>query len=140
MNVLRVDHTGIAVENMDEALAHYQRVYGVGVTERVHVPDQRVEVAFLALGDTQLELVCPTTSDSGVARFLARRGPGLHHVAVQVADIAAELNDLHQQGVELIDRRPRAGAHGLVAFVHPRGNGGVLLELVQNVRDQELSG
>lgn len=132
MNLQRVDHTAIAVKDMDEALVRYCRLLGVEVYERVAVPQQGVEAAFLAIGDTSLELICPTDPQSGVARFLERRGEGLHHVGLLVDDISAELDRLRRDGVELIDEEPRRGAHGSVAFLHPRGTGGVLIELVQH--------
>jgi methylmalonyl-CoA/ethylmalonyl-CoA epimerase len=127
----RIDHTAIVVADMDAALQRYHQLFGVHPTERVVVPDQQVEVAFLSLGDTQLELVHPTTSTSGIARFLQRRGEGLHHVGVLVADIREELRTLQSAGVELIDPSPRQGAHGLIAFIHPRATGGVLIELIE---------
>src|SRR5579875_509028 len=138
MNPRRIDHTAIAVRDLDEAIARYQRLYGIGSVERLPVADQQVDVAFLPVGDTMLELVSPTTNTSGVARFLERRGEGLHHIAFAVYDIERELDSLRREGVRLIDDQPRRGAHGVVAFVHPEGTGGVLVELVQHVADQEL--
>lgn len=132
MNLIRIDHTGIAVRDMDEALERYKRIYGLDASERVTVPDQHVAVAFLPLSDTQLELVQPTDGQSGVARFLEKHGEGLHHIAFLVEDIRRELRRLQEEGVELIDREPRKGPHGLVAFIHPRGTGGVLTELVEH--------
>ncbi len=132
MNLIRIDHTGIAVRDMDEALERYKRIYGLDARERVTVPDQHVAVAFLPLSDTQLELVQPTDGQSGVARFLEKHGEGLHHIAFLVEDIRRELRRLQEEGVELIDREPRKGPHGLVAFIHPRGTGGVLTELVEH--------
>jgi len=138
MNLLRIDHTGIAVRDLDEALERYRRTYGLQPSERLPVPTQHVEVAFLAIGDTRLELVQPTDDQSPVARFLDRRGEGLHHVAILVQNIREELQRLSDNGVELIDREPRPGAHGLVAFVHPREAGGVLVELIEDVEDEVL--
>lgn len=132
MNLLRIDHTGIAVRDMDEALARYKRIYGLEPSERVSVPDQHVEVAFLPLSDTRLELVQPTDTQSGVARFLEKRGEGLHHVGILVEDIHRELQRLAGEEVDLIDREPRPGPHGLVAFIHPRASLGVLVELVEH--------
>lgn len=138
MNLLRVDHTAIVVADMDEALARYQRIWGLEPRIRREVPDQRVEIAFLPVGDTQLELIRPLDAESGVARFLEQHGESLHHVGIAVGDIRAELETLSQEGVQLIDREPRHGVHGLVAFVHPRSTGGVLIELVQNTHDAWL--
>jgi methylmalonyl-CoA/ethylmalonyl-CoA epimerase len=138
MSVLRVDHTAIAVHNLDEALEWYRRLYGMIQSKRAFVPDQQVEVAFLTASDSELELICPVDSTSGVARFLARRGEGLHHIGFLVEDIKAELERLEKEGVELIDRLPRRGVHGLIAFIHPRSMGGMLVELVERVEDQTL--
>lgn len=131
MNIRRIDHTAIAVHDLSRAIDRYLALLPGAVIERLQVPDQQVEVAFLRLADTALELVQPLSEDSAVARFLARRGEGLHHVAFAVHDLRAELDRLERHGVELIDREPRPGAHGLVAFIHPRSTG-ILLELVQH--------
>lgn len=133
MTFTRIDHTAIAVHDLDEAVPRFERLYQTRCAERVTVREQQVEVAFLPLGDTQLELIAATSEDSGVARFLAARGEALHHIAVAVDDIAGELGRLQQSGVRLIDSEPRRGAHGRIAFVHPAGTGGVLLELVETV-------
>lgn len=127
----RIDHTAIAVRDMDEALERYGRLFGLRPSDRRIVPNQQVEVAFLAAGGTQLELICPIAPDTGVARFLDRHGESLHHVAFAVQDIDSELARLQAEGVELIDAAPRQGAHGRVAFIHPRGTGGVLVELIE---------
>jgi methylmalonyl-CoA epimerase len=131
MNLLRVDHTAIVVRDMDTALARYAHLYGLSPSQRATAQDQGVEVAFLPIGDTQLELIQPLDSTSGVARYLAKHGEGLHHIGILVQDIHQELQRLAEEGVELIDREPRRGIHGLIAFVHPRSSGGVLIELVQ---------
>lgn len=138
MNLLRIDHTAIVVADIDEALQRYRRLWGLEPEIRTEVPDQRVEIAFLPVGDTQLELIRPLDADSGVARFLERHGESLHHIGIAVEDIRAELDDLAESGVELLDRQPRKGVHGLIAFIHPRGSGGVLIELVQNIHDAWL--
>jgi methylmalonyl-CoA epimerase len=138
VNLLRVDHTAIVVSDMDEAVQRYGRIWNVHPSLRAPVPDQHVEVAFLPVGDTQIELISPLSADSGVAYFLERHGESLHHIGIAVEDIRAELEDLRTQGIELIDREPRHGVHGLIAFVHPRGTGGVLIELVQNEHDDWL--
>lgn len=138
MNALRVDHTAIVVRDMDEAIERYQRLYGVQVRDRTHVPEQGVEVAFLALGNTQLELVCPMAGASGVARFLKKRGESLHHIGLLVGDIREELRELAGAGVALIDAEPRKGVHGWIAFVQPRETGGILVELVERCADGTL--
>jgi methylmalonyl-CoA/ethylmalonyl-CoA epimerase len=127
----RIDHTAVAVKDLDEAIPRYERLYGSKFHERVVVGDQRVEIAFIAFGDTQIELISPIDQDSGVAHFLSARGEGLHHIGMQVDDIVSELERLAQGGVRLIDTEARPGVHGLIAFVHPKGTGGVLLELIQ---------
>ena len=133
MNVsLRIDHTAIVVRDLDTALDRYRALLGTPIVEPIVVEEQRVRVAFLPLGDTNLELVEPTDSYTGVARFLERHGEGMHHVGVGVADIHGEIERLMKEGVRLIDRSPRQGPHGLIAFVHPSASGGVLIELVQN--------
>ena len=130
---LKIDHIGIATERLDEGLAIWRDVLGLTVAETEEVADQRVRVAMLPIGDTRIELLEPTTSDSAVGKFLAKRGPGIHHIAVKVEDITASLADLKNKGARLIDETPRIGAGGcLVAFVHPTSANGVLIELVQH--------
>lgn len=128
----RIDHTAAAVRDLDAAIDRYTRLYGVQYVERYDVPDQGVKVAFLTLGDTRLELITPLHDTSGVARFIEKRGEGLHHIGVQVDNLEDELARLGREGAELIDHEPRRGPHGPVAFVHPRSTGGVLVELVQH--------
>jgi methylmalonyl-CoA epimerase len=129
--MLRLDHTAIAVRDLDEALDRYSRIYGVGPSERAIVRNQGVEIAFLPLGDASLELICPLDNNSGVGRFLEKNGEALHHIGVAVLNLRAELKRLSRERIELIDSEPRPGVHGPIAFVHPRGTGGVLLELVE---------
>jgi methylmalonyl-CoA/ethylmalonyl-CoA epimerase len=135
-----IDHVGIAVGNLADALAFYRDALGLDVEMPEDVPSQRVRAHFLRLddGDTPgpasaaLELLEATADDSPVAKYLTRRGPGLHHIAFRVPDIVAALAQLKARGVRLIDEAPRSGAHGsLVAFVHPSSTHGVLVELLQ---------
>jgi len=128
----KIDHVGIVVRDIEQALEAYQVALGLPLQEIVEVPDQQVRVAFLPAGESNVELVQPTVEDSGVARFLAKHGEGIHHLCLEVEDIESTLERLKAHGVPLIDRRPRAGAHGRVAFVHPKGMHGVLLELVEH--------
>ena len=129
MNGLPVDHVALAVHDLAEAVPLYERLTGARGSEPEEVPGQGVRVAFVGI----LELIEPTDPDGGVARFLARRGQGLHHVAYRVDDCAAELARLVAEGFEAIDAAPRPGAGGhLVAFLHPRSTGGTLVELVQH--------
>ena len=126
-----LDHVAIAVESIAAVLPTYEAMFGASGSPPEHVASQHVDVVFVGAGPARLELLQPTTADSAVGRFLARRGPGLHHIAYRVADLEAELARLAAAGAELIDRVPRAGAGGhRVAFIHPRSTGGVLVELV----------
>ncbi|HVW88905.1 MAG TPA: methylmalonyl-CoA epimerase [Gaiellaceae bacterium] len=133
MAALAVHHVGVAVDDLDAAVAAYASLFGAVVDHRARVEDQGVEAASLAVGGSRIELLAPLGPDTPVGRFLAKRGPGLHHVAFEVADVAAELDRLRADGVELIDETPRRGLFGLqVAFVHPQATGGVLAEFVGN--------
>jgi methylmalonyl-CoA/ethylmalonyl-CoA epimerase len=129
---LPLDHVAIAVQSIDDVLPALEAVTGTRGSRPERVEGQGVEVCFLGTGFGKIELVRPLGPDSPVARFLTRRGTGLHHIAYRVADIDATLHRLATHGMELIDRVPRPGAHGhRVAFIHPRSTGGVLVELVQ---------
>jgi methylmalonyl-CoA/ethylmalonyl-CoA epimerase len=126
-----IHHLGVAVADLEEALETYRRLFAADVEHRATVPDQGVEAASLLLGAGRIELLEPLDEDTPVGRFLARRGPGMHHVAYLVADLHAELDRLAHVGAELVDTEPRAGLFGLqVAFVHPDAVHGVLVELV----------
>jgi methylmalonyl-CoA epimerase len=127
-----LDHVAIAVASIDEALPVFELLTGGVGSPRERVESQGVDVVFVGTGVGRLELIEPVSPDSPVARFLEKRGPGLHHLAYRVPDIEAALARLSAAGMRLIDERPRPGAHGrLVAFVHPASTGGVLIELVQ---------
>lgn len=127
-----IDHIGVAVEDLDTALPFYRDVLGLELVHRESVSDQGVEAALLDVGDGHVELVAPLGEDTGVARFLARRGPGLHHVAYRVDDIDEALAELAERGVRLIDEHPRTGIRdSRVAFLHPSSTGGVLTEIVE---------
>jgi methylmalonyl-CoA/ethylmalonyl-CoA epimerase len=131
-----IDHVGVAVEDLDSALALYEGTFGMPVAHRETVSDQGVEAVLLDVGDGHVELLRPLGEDTAVGRFLARRGPGLHHVAYRVDDIDAALAQLREQGVELIDSEPRTGIRASrVAFLHPRATGGVLTEIVEPAAD-----
>ena len=128
----RIEHIAVAVADLEEALAHYRDVWGLEPEHRERVEDQGVEEAMLPLGDSYLQLLGATGPDTTVGKFLARRGEGLHHIAYEVDDLAATLADLKAKGVPLIDEEPRRGGRGhMVAFVHPKGNRGLLVELIQ---------
>ena len=133
MNKPILDHIGIAVNDIDAALELYRDKLGFEVGGIDEVPGFGVKVAFLPLGEGQIELVMPVTADSAIAKFLDKRGPGFHHLCFRVDDIWAELARLEKKGIELVDKEPREGAHGtLVAFLHPKSTGGVLIELAQH--------
>ena len=128
-----VDHVGVAVEDIDAALAIYRGVLGMPLVHRETVSDQGVHAALLDVGDSHIELLQPLGPDTAVGRFLARRGPGLHHVAYRVESVQDTLDTLRAAGVRLIDEHPRTGIRGsLVAFLHPSSTGGVLTEIVQH--------
>lgn len=127
-----LDHVGIAVGDLAEALAFYRDALGLEIEAPEEVVSQRVRARFAPVGEAAIELVEATAPDSPIAKYLDRRGPGLHHVALRVEDIQASLATLKARGVRLVDETPRPGAHGsLVAFIHPSAAHGVLVELVQ---------
>jgi len=130
LKIRGVEHVAIAVDDIDAALAKYREVFGLTAGEREYVESQKTETARLPLGFSALELISPRGNES-LARFLDRRGPGLHHIAIEVEEIEKALQFLDEMGVPLVDRAPRIGAQGhKVAFVHPKATGGVLVELV----------
>jgi methylmalonyl-CoA epimerase len=129
---MKIDHLGIATKGIEEALKFWEDALGLENVHTETVEDQKVRVAMLPVGESRIELLEPTSEDSPISNFLAKRGGGIHHIAVRVDDISASLARLKDQGARLIDEEPRIGAEGcLVAFVHPAASGGVLLELVQ---------
>jgi methylmalonyl-CoA/ethylmalonyl-CoA epimerase len=128
----RIDHVGVAVQELEPALALYRDTMELRVAHREVVAEQGVEAVLLDVGENHVELLAPLDDETPVGRFLARQGPGLHHVAYQVSDIEATLAALKQAGMRLIDEQPRTGIRGSrVAFVHPRSSIGVLTEIVQ---------
>jgi methylmalonyl-CoA epimerase len=130
---LKLDHVGVVVTDLEEAIALYASVFGMRVTLRAGNEQLGIVAAFLELDGAELELIAPTRGDSMVSKFLADRGPGLHHLAYAVRDIKKALADAKSQGLELIDEEPRIGLHGVpIAFIHPKSVGGVLTELVEH--------
>jgi methylmalonyl-CoA epimerase len=130
---MKIDHIGIATRHLDEGLKVWRDVLGLTVDASEEVAEQGVRIAMLPVGDTHVELLEALSPESAVGRFLAKRGPGIHHIAIEVDDIDAALADLKGKGARLIDETPRVGARGcLIAFVHPSSTDGVLLELVQH--------
>ena len=133
MEARGIHHLGVAVENLDEALGTYERLFGAELEHRASVPGQGVEAAAVLVGSGRVELLSPLDDDTPVGRFLASRGPGMHHVAFEVDDILAAPDSLRRDGAELVDEEPREGMFGLqVAFVHPDSVHGVLAEVVSH--------
>jgi methylmalonyl-CoA epimerase len=132
MNLKNIDHIGIAVSNLQESLSFWETSLGIELHGIEEVAEQHVRTAFLPVGGTEIELLEPTRPDSTVARFIEKRGEGLHHIAIRVDDIEVALAELKAKGVQLIDETPRNGAGGSrIAFVHPKATHGVLLELCE---------
>jgi methylmalonyl-CoA/ethylmalonyl-CoA epimerase len=130
--ITKVNHLGIAVRDLEQAAKTLKEAFGLDVSSVLEVSSQKVRVAFVPVGETRLELLEPTCEDSAVAKFLASKGEGLHHVALETTDVAKGLKDAEANGMRLIDKEPREGAHGTkVGFVHPKSTFGVLFELVQ---------
>ena len=130
---MKIDHIGIATPRLAEALAVWQDALGLSIDSTDEVAEQGVRVAMLPIGETHIELLEPLSDSSPVGKFLEKRGPGIHHIAIKVMDIRQSLNELKAKGARLIDETPRVGANGwLVAFIHPATTNGVLLELVQH--------
>ena len=131
----KIEHVALAVADLDAAVEHYSTVWGLEVVHRERVEDQGVEEAMLPLGESYLQLLGPTGPDTTVGKFVAKRGGGLHHIAYEVDDLEGALAELKAKGVRLIDEAPRRGGRGhMVAFVHPKGNHGLLVELIQRPR------
>jgi methylmalonyl-CoA/ethylmalonyl-CoA epimerase len=127
-----IDHIGVAVDDLDEAVERYRRMLGIEPTHRERVEDQGVEEVLFPIGESYVQLLGALAPDTPVGRFVATRGPGVHHVAYRVDDVAAALDALRADGARLIDETPRPGSRGtLIAFVHPKSMGGVLVELVE---------
>jgi|TARA_B100000315_G_scaffold126838_1_gene116626 methylmalonyl-CoA epimerase len=130
-----IDHVGVAVNDIEAALAFFKKVFDVPDAKIELMEDQGVRATLIEVGQTRLELLEPTGPESGVGRFIERRGEGLHHMAFNVTDISGKLKTLQALGVDLIDQTPREGLSGTIAFVHPRSIFGILTELVESVPD-----
>jgi methylmalonyl-CoA epimerase len=127
-----IDHVGIAVRDLEAAVEHYRRTFGIEPVHREHIESDGVEEALFKVGTSYVQLLAPTGPDTPVGKFLEKRGEGVHHVGYRVTDVAATVEHLRSQGVPLVDERPRPGSRGTtVAFAHPKGFAGVLVELVQ---------
>jgi len=130
--IKKIDHIGVVVNDIEEALKVYQQALGLSLAKIKERPDQSVTIAFLLTGESEIELVQPLTSDSGVAKFLQKRGEGIHHICLEVDNIEKALADLRDKGLQLIDEMPRTGPEGeRFAFIHPKSTHGVLIELYE---------
>jgi methylmalonyl-CoA/ethylmalonyl-CoA epimerase len=130
-SIKRLSHVSVAVTSIDDALRFYRDLLGLEVSEIQRLDDRQLKVAFVNIGDTELELIEPTSADNTVTRFLERRGPGLHHICLEVDDIQAAMDELSSRGAEFVDPEPKPGAVGQVAFLMPDIARGVLVELNQ---------
>ncbi|MGH9402526.1 MAG: methylmalonyl-CoA epimerase [Terriglobia bacterium] len=129
---MKIHHLGIAVESLDDAIPLFERLLGSAPVSREMVADQEVRVAIFELGESRLELIESAAPDSPIARFMVKRGPGIHHLSLTVPDLDQSLKEMEQSGIRLIDRKPRAGAgNERIAFLHPKSTAGVLIELVE---------
>lgn len=127
----KIHHVGIAVRNLEEAFAFYRDTLGLPVHKTAVVEDQGVKAALLTIGESEIELLEPTNPNGGVAKFLERRGEGLHHICFETDDVAAELAATKAKGIEVLDHTPRKGLAGMICFLHPKANHGVLVEYAQ---------
>ncbi len=138
MNISHIEHIGIAVKNLDEAIKFYEEVLGFNCYTIEEVQDQKVKTAFFMVGKTKIELLEATSADSPVAKFIEKRGEGVHHIAFNTDDVQAALKVAEDKGVDLIDKTPRKGAEGLeIAFLHPKSTHGVLIELCAKNKNEE---
>ena len=131
LSIKRIDHVAIVVDSLEAALTVYRDTLGMSFSHVETIPEQGVRVGFLPAGDSEIELLEPLDPDSGIGKYLSKRGEGLHHICLEVTDIEATLDDLIAKEAQLIDRTPKTGAHGRIAFVHPKGAHGVLIELIE---------
>ena len=131
--IKRIDHVAIAVKDVDEALANFEKLFGIKAAKVEDVPDQGVKAALIPIGDTEIELIQPIDPNAGVAKFLENKGEGIHHICIEVADTDAELKALEDKGAKLIDKQGRKGLAGKIGFIHPKSVNGTLIELAQKV-------
>lgn len=131
--ITKIDHIGIAVKNLDESLKKYKEIFGLSVSGAQEVPEQKVKVVSIKIGESNIELLEATSDDSAVAKFIEKRGEGVHHIAFSVTGIEKMLETIEEKGITLIDKKPRIGAHNKkIAFLHPKSTDGVLIELCEN--------
>ncbi len=137
MKVTHIEHIGIAVANIEEAIPYWEKILGLKCYNIEEVADQKVRTAFFKVGQTKIELLEPTSEESTIAKFLEKRGPGVHHIAYAVEGIEGALTEAEAAGVQLLDKQPRKGAEGLsIAFLHPKFTGGVLTELCEDKNEK----
>ena len=130
MDISHIEHIGVAVKSIEEQLPYYEQVLGLKCYSIEEVADQKVKTAFFKIGQTKIELLEPTSGDSTIARFIEKRGEGIHHIAFTVPDVQEALSEMEAKGVQLIDKAPRKGAEGMsIAFLHPKSTSGILTEL-----------
>jgi methylmalonyl-CoA/ethylmalonyl-CoA epimerase len=133
MEITHIEHIGIAVKSIEEQLPYYEGILGLKCYNIEDVEDQKVKTAFFMVGQTKIELLEPTSEESTIARFIEKRGEGIHHIAYATRNISEALKEMEQKGVRLIDQEPRGGAEGLnIAFLHPKSTGSVLTELCEH--------
>ncbi|UCC60063.1 MAG: methylmalonyl-CoA epimerase [Dehalococcoidia bacterium] len=131
--IKKVDHVSIAVNSLEEGLKTFENLLGIKPSHTEEVPDQGIKAAMIMVGDVEIELIEPTNPESGVAKFLEKKGEGIHHICFEVDDVDKELESLATKGVELIDKQGRKGLAGKIGFLHPRSTKGVLIELAQKI-------
>lgn len=137
MDLKRIEHIGIAVKSIEAVRPYYENVLGLKCYAIEEVADQKVKTAFFKIGQTKIELLEPTSEDSSVAKFIEKRGEGIHHIAYLTDDVAASLKEVEEKGIKLIDAAPRKGAEGLnIAFMHPKSTASVLTELCENPNEK----
>ena len=134
--IKKVHHVGVVVRDMEQAMRFYRDLLGLPVHKIEMIPEQGVKAALLTLGDSEIELLEPTVTDNGVARYLERKGEGLHHICFEVDDVERDLNDLKARGTEMIDQQTRIGLAGRICFLHPSAMDGALVELCQPLDDE----
>jgi methylmalonyl-CoA/ethylmalonyl-CoA epimerase len=138
MKTTHIEHIGIAVKNLDEAIAYYESVFGLKCYAIEEVVDQKVKTAFFKLGDTKIELLESTDPEGPVGKFIEKKGEGIHHIAFAVENIEEALKETEEKGIRLIDKEPRAGAEGMdIGFLHPKSTFGVLTELCENNKENK---
>jgi methylmalonyl-CoA/ethylmalonyl-CoA epimerase len=133
MTISRIEHIGIAVKNLKEAIKMYECIFGLSCYKIEEIPDQKARTAFFQIGQTKIELLESTDPEGPVSKFIERKGEGVHHIAIAVGNLVDTLKEIEAKGYQLIDKHPRQGAEGLnIAFLHPKSTGGVLLELCED--------